>query len=149
MSLLIQGFILFLLVKSQSCIKVLETPMMVYDKAPVDAFSRLINVKSSILTNISSCHWMSKTFENLGSIWISTNKPKYFGIWTYSSANYFDIGGNIIRVEFRKDFFVPDKWYFYCFTYNNMEKRLKVYLDSGKIFDKVIKKTLGFFFDRQ
>ena len=144
MSLLTQGFIFFLLVKSQFCIKVLKTPKMGRE-APADAFSRFINVKSPILTNISSCHWMSKTFENLGYIWRSKNETEYFGMRIYSMGTYLDIGGNAIRVEFPKDFFVPDKWFFYCFTYNNMRKRLKVYLDSGKIIDKVINKHLDSF----
>ena len=47
-----------------------------------------------------------------------------------------------IRIEFPKYFFVPDKWFFLCFSYNNEKKKLVVYLNSEKIFDQIIKHHL-------
>ena len=55
------------------------------------------------------------------------------------------IGGNSVRYEFPKDFFVPDQWFFYCFAYNNGDKKLEVYLNSEKIFNKKITKHLDSF----
>ena len=116
MSLLFQCFIIFLLVKNKFCIKVFETPKMDKEEAPADASSRFINVRTPILTNISSCLWMSRALEKFGAVWVSKNERKYFGIRIYANGRFLDIGGNPFRVEFPKDFFVPDKWFFYCFT---------------------------------
>ena len=99
------------------------------DAAPPDAFSRFFNVSTPVLTNISSCYWMSMTFEDLGTVWISENETKYFGIKTYSNGRYSRIGKVEERVEFPKDFFVPDKWFLFCFTYNNIDKNKEVYLN--------------------
>ena len=68
-------------------------------EAPADAFSRFINVKSPILTNISSCHWMSKTFENLGYIWRSKNETEYFGMRIYSMGTFLDIGATLLELS--------------------------------------------------
>ena len=49
-----------------------------------------------------------------------------------SDRNKFVIGGLWTIVEFPRDFFVPDKWVFLCFTYKNKEKKLEVYMNSEK-----------------
>ena len=79
------------------------------DEAPTDAFSRFMNVSTPVLKNVSSCHWMSVAFEYLGTVWISENETKYFRIETHSNGRYAGIGKLIVRVEFPKGFFVPDK----------------------------------------
>ena len=138
MGVLVQWIIFSLYVKSHLFVKVLTTPMMDNDKAPPDAFSRFINVSTPVLTNISSCLWISKAFEDLGAVWISDNETEYFGIDMYIEGKYLRIGGNSVRFEIPTDFFIPDQWFFFCFTYNNEDKKLEVYLNSEKIFDKII-----------
>ena len=137
MGVLVQGCLLLLLVKSYLFIKILTTNKMDYDDVTTDSFTR-INVSTPVLSNISTCQWISMAFEDLGAVWISENN-KFFDIIIKSAAKYLGIGKFSVRVEFPKDFFVPDKWFFYCFTYNNMEKSLEVYLNSEKIFKKTVK----------
>ena len=115
------------------------------DEAPADGFSRFINVSTPVLENNSSCHWMSIALEDHGHVWISEHEKKYFEIFIYSNRRYVKIGDNAIRVEFPTDFFIPDKWFFFCFTYNNVDKKLGVYLNSEKIFDQAIEKHLDSF----
>ena len=142
---LVRGFVLFLQVKSYLFIRVFTTPKMDSNEAPTDDFSKFANVRNPVLTNISSCHWSSISFEDLGSVWISDNKTEYFSNHITSDRNWLVIGGVWTTVEFTRDFFVPDRWVFLCFTYNNIKKKLEVYLNSEKMFDKIIKKDLDSF----
>ena len=142
---LVRGFVLFLQVKSYLFIRVFTTPKMDSNEAPIDDYSKFANVRNPVLTKISSCHWSSISFEDLGTVWISDNETKYFRNSIRSNGNYFGVGGLSTRVEFPQDFFVPDKWFFFCFTYNNIEKKVEVYLNSEKILDKEIKKDLNSF----
>ena len=145
MGVLVKCVIFSLFVKSHLFIKVFTTPKMDYDEALSAAFSRFINVSTPVLTNISSCLWVSLAFEDLGSVWITENRSKYFMIELLSKARYLWIGGMSVRFEFPEDFFIPDQWFFYCFAYNNENKKLEVYLNSEKIFDNKIEKHLDAF----
>ena len=145
MGILVQGLIFSLLLSSRLFIKILTTPKTDSDEASEDAYSWLSNVSSPVMMNISSCLWMSIALENLGNVWLSENETKYFGIVMHKTGRYVLIGGIYIRVEFPNNFFIPDKWFFYCFTYNNKKKSLEVYLNSEKIFDKIIKDHLDTF----
>ena len=106
------------------------------------AWSWFSNYSSHITMNISSCNWMAMPSEELGAVWRSGNKTKNFGILFEKNGRYIMVGGVFIRFEFPKLFFVPDKWFFLCFTYNNKKKRLEVYLNSEKIHDQIIKHHL-------
>ena len=112
MGVLVQCFMLSLFVKSHIFISVITIPKMDYNDDLADAFSRFINVSTPVLTNISSCLWISLDFEDLGSVWLSENKTKYFTTSHFSMGKYLRMGGNSIRYEFPKDFFVPDQWLF-------------------------------------
>ena len=109
---------------------------MDHDDAPEDAFSRL-DVTSPVLMNISSCQWISIAFEDLGVIWMSQEEMPYFSIAMAKEGRYIGIGRMSIRVEFPKNFFIPDKWFFLCFTYNNENKTLNVYVNSENVFEKI------------
>ena len=82
MGVLAQGCLFLLFVKGHFLIKVLTTPKMApddvpNDAAPPDAFTR-INASTPVLSNISTCLWISLAFEDFGGVWISEDK-KYFG----------------------------------------------------------------------
>ena len=128
-----------MLITSHLFIKILTTPKIDSDDVPKDASSWFSNVNSHAMINISSCHWMSIAFEELGTVWVSGNKTKNFGINMHDTGRYINIGG------FPKHFFVPDKWFFFCFTYNNENKRLEVYLNGKTIFKEKIKHHLDTF----
>jgi len=115
------------------------------NEALTNDFSKFVNVSNPVLTNISSCLWSSVSFGDLASVWISDNKTKYFTNHMTPDGNTLVIGGLYATVEFTRDFFVPDRWVFLCFTYNNIKKKLEVYLNSEKMFDKIIKKDLDSF----
>ena len=115
------------------------------DEAPADAYFRFSNVNTPVMVTISSCQWMSIAFEDLGTVWRSENEKKYFGIDMNRKGRYVIIGGIYIRVEFPKDFFIPDKWFFFCFTYNNKEKQLVIFLNSEKIWDTRVQEHLDTF----
>ena len=73
-------------------------------------------------------------------------KQKYFGIYLTLVGKYIIIGNVAFRIEFPKDFkFTPEKWVFFCFSYNNENKSLVAYLDSKRIFDRIIKDHLDTF----
>ena len=145
MGILVQCLILSMLVTSHLFIKILTTPKIDSGNVPEEASSWFNNITSHItrnIMNISSCHWMSIVFEKFGTVWISGNKTKNFGITIEKTGRYIIVGGVYIRFEFPELFFVPDKWFFLCFTYNNEKKKLEVYLNSEKIHDQIIRHHL-------
>ena len=142
---LFRGFVLFLHVKSYLFIRVFTTPKMDSNEALTNDFSKFVNVSNPVLTNISSCFWSSVSFDDLGRVWISDNETKYFTNHMIPYGNVLVIGGLYTRVELTRDFLVPDKWVFFCFTYNNINKRVEIYLNSEKMLDKEIKKDLDSF----
>ena len=113
MGSLVRGFVLFLQVKSYVFIRVFTTPKMDSNEALTNDFSKFVNVSNPVLTNISSCLWTSISFEGLGRVWTSDNR-KYFRNNMVSDRNMFVIVGLWTIVEFPRDFFVPDKWVFFC-----------------------------------
>ena len=145
MGLLVQYLIISIFVTSHLFIKILTTPKIDSDEIPNNASFWFSNVNSHAMMNISSCHWMSIAFEELGTVWVSGNKTKNFGINMHDTGRYINIGGFYTRFEFPKHFFVPDKWFFLCFTYNNENKRLEVYLNAETIFKENIKHHLDTF----
>ena len=145
MGLLVQYSILSMFITSHLFIKILTTPKIVSDEIPNNASFWFSNVNSHAMVNISSCLWMSIAFEELGTVWVSGNKTKNFGINMHDTGRYINIGGFYTRFEFPKHFFVPDKWFFLCFTYNNENKRLEVYLNAETIFKEQIKHHLDTF----
>ena len=145
MGVLVQCLILSLLITSHLFFKILTTPKFDSDEVPEEASSWFSNFSSHVTMNISSCHWMSIAFKELGTVWISGNKTQNFGITIHDNGQYIEIWGVSIRFEFPKSFFVPDKWFFLCFTYNNENKRLEVYLNSEKVFEEKIKDHLDTF----
>ena len=145
MELLVQFLLLSMLITSHLFIKILTTPKMDPDEVPEDASSWFSNVTSHVKMQISFCLWMSIAFEKLGTVWLSGKGEKDFGITMHDTGRYLRIGAAYIRFEFPKHFFVPDKWFFLCFTYNNKEKRIEVYLNSEKIFEEKIKDHLDTF----
>ena len=148
MGILVQCLILSMLITSHLFIKILTTPKIDSGNVPEEASFWFSNITSHLtrnIMNISSCHWMSIAFEKLGTVWISGNKTQNFGITIHDTGQYILIGGVYIRFEFPNHFFVPDKWFFLCFTYNNENKRLYVYLNSEKVLEEKIKHHLDAF----
>ena len=138
------SFILVLSLKHYLFLNIVRTPRFEEDKAPTESFSRLQNVSSPVLTNLSTCLWVSMDLGDLGVIWSS--EKAFFSVILRKKAKYIVIGGVYIRIDFPKAFFFThEKWFFFCFLYNNRNKRLNVFLDSEKIFNKVIEKHLDGF----
>ena len=104
MGVLLQCLIFSLLLKNHLFIKVSTTPKMDYDEAPANAFSRFINVSTPVLTNITSCLWMSVAFEDLGAVWRNGNETEYFEIDMYFEVNYLSIGGNPVIFDIPEHF---------------------------------------------
>ena len=38
--------------------------------------------------------------------------------------------------------FIPERWTFFCFSFDNSKKELKVYFNGEKLLQKIIKKHL-------
>ena len=137
----IKIIILALCIQPHKFIKVLTTPKFAKGKAPSASFATLQNPSSPVLTKVSSCLWTSLYFEDFAATWSSDNR--YFGTLFQPDVKYFYVGHLSIRLIFPEHFpFTPEKWMFFCFSFDNTIKMLKVYVDSEKIIEKIINKGL-------
>ena len=135
-------FILALCVQLNKSIKVLTTPKFPKDKAPAASFATLKNPTSPVLTTLSSCLWTSLYAEDFGSTWSFGNN--FFRTSFRSEGKIFAIGEyTVILIDYPEHLlFTPEKWLFFCFSFDNIEKVIKVYVDSEKILEKKIHKGL-------
>ena len=125
-------------------LKVIRTPKIKREQDFGKSFVSIENARSPPLNNISSCLWMSIEFEDVSEVW--STDGKHFSI-TFGDVGgkYIAFAGIFIRIEFPQDFFTPENWFFFCFSLDNTSKRLRVFLNSEKIFDSVIKSHLDDF----
>ena len=111
MGVLLQWFILSLFVKKHSFIKVFTTPKLDYNDELADAFSRYINVSTPVLTNISSCLWISLDFEEVKSRFTTTFLLKVE--WTDARLTWYDLNEdtdlNIPSKEQKKIIWFPKR----------------------------------------
>ena len=132
--------ILCLSLKYCLSITVIVTPNFQAGPAPTSAFTRIKNFSSPVLTRISSCYWSALDLEDFGSVWVSRNK--YFDNSFKSDVKYMYVGKIANRFQLPGDFvFIPERWSFFCFSFDNSKKDLKVYING----EKVLKKCLSIF----
>ena len=71
---------------------------------------------------------------------------KQFGIKLLPQGNYVYVDGLPIRLKFHDGYtFVPGKWFFLCFSYDNQKKRLRVHINSKLILEKTFDTVLDSF----
>ena len=135
----IKIFILALCFKLHLSVRILTTPTFDAGSAPPSSFVTIKNSASPALTKISSCFWTSLYLEDLGYVWARTKSS--FGFRFQRGRNYIFVDYVAIRYEIPSDFiFTPEKWIFFCFSFDNTNKELKLFLNSQKILDKIIEK---------
>ena len=105
-------FIFALFIKNFIFLKILHVPKM--KSVPENPSSKLTNVKSPVLVNVSSCLWISLALEGKfgGSehILLTELHKTDFSLTINKQGNYLRIWEIIIRIEFPKHFdFIPDK----------------------------------------
>ena len=126
LSFLVTYFSIFL--KPYSCLKAIIIP----EGAPQSSSARIKNAPSPPLETVSSCLWFSHQFETRGGAW--TRKGEHFGYRFINDGNYMYIDKLISRFELPSDFvFIPEKWIFFCFSFDNTRKEVKVYWNSGEL----------------
>ena len=138
-------FIVALCIEESILIKVLTTPKFEKGKAPSDSFATLRNPSSPPLKQVSSCLWNSLNFESFAETWSSSNS--FFGTAFWTGVAYLYIGPfSSTRMTIPEHVsFTPEKWRFFCFSFDNIEKVLKVYIDSEKIMETTIDNGLDNF----
>ena len=120
------------------------TPKFQAGPAPTSAFKRIKNVSYPALVRISSCYCSALDLEDFGSVWASRNA--YFGNSFKSDAKYMYVGKIANRFPLPGDFvFIPERWTFFCFSFDNSKKELNVYFNGEKVLKKIIKKHLEHF----
>ena len=125
-------------------LKVIVTPRLKNEKGSTASYTKLKNVSTPVLEKLTSCYWFSKDFEDLGSVWATGNK--FFGNSIKSDAKYMYVGKVINRFEYPPNIsFVPEQWKFFCFSFDNVIKELKVYIDAQEILKVNITKHLESF----
>ena len=133
--------ILCLSLKYCLSIKVIVTPKFQEGPTPSSAFTRIKNVSSPALVSISSCCWSALDLEDIGSVWATRNT--YFGNSFKSDAKYMYVGKIVNRFQLPADFvFIPERWTFFCFSFDNSKKLLNVYFNGEMVLKKIIKKHL-------
>ena len=137
-----------LLTKNYASLNILHVPKM--KSVPENPSSKLANVTSPVLVNISSCLWISLAvegkFSGSGHILLTERSKTDFSFTMNKQGNYLRIWKIIIRIDFPKNIeFIPDKWFFFCFTYSNDKKWLLAYLNGVNIFVKAIQNDLDTF----
>ena len=119
-------------ISQNSGIKVLQIPVHSKEEVPPSSFVRVKDHSSYQLFHISSCVWYSSLVQ---SGLLITN----FLEWK-QEVIYFKIGA-VVRARMvlpEKFWFIPEKWVFFCFSFDNISKILKVYLDTEVIADKYL-----------
>ena len=138
--------LLLIYLSSNHClsVKVVVTPYFTEGTAPAESFTRIKNFTSPALTRISSCYWTALELDHLASVWATRNT--FFGITMKPDAKYMRVGKIANRFEFPEDtHFIPEKWLFLCFSFDNSGKELSVFVNGKKVFQNIIKKHLDNF----
>ena len=140
------SYILFLCLCFLECqaIEVVVTPKFKKGEAPAEAFTSFQNFSSQPLSAISACHWTAFETEDLGSVWATRNT--FFGNSLRRDSKSMYVGRVVIRFKYPSTFlFKPEKWMFFCFSYDNLNKEIKVYVNGKNVLQKIVKDHLDNF----
>ena len=112
-------------------IKVLTTPM----EASEEALATFSEPRNFSISKLTICLWTFNFFQQ-DTWFLQETSNKGFRISMTSFGNYFKIGSLSYRYPFPDDFeWLPDTWMFICFSYDNIAKEFKIYLNGDKIFE--------------
>ena len=126
--------------KPYICLKTIVIP----ETAPQSSSARIKNAPSPPLETVSSCLWSSFQFETRGGAW--TRRGEHFGYRFIEDGKYMYINKVISRFELPSDFvFIPETWIFFCFSFDNTKKEIKVYWNGEKVLERTIRKHLDEF----
>ena len=119
-------------------VKVITVPKFVETKAPSTSFATVKNSSSPALTQVTFCYWTSSFGATVGNTLDWANS--FFGLYFHIPMKYIVINRVSVKVKFPATFiFTPEKWFFFCFSYDNKIKALNVFLNSEKIHGKIVK----------
>ena len=129
----------YLLFEQFHCFKILRTPLLIQEKISESSFAVVQNPLSPSSSKLSLCIWVSQTFENKFNI-LSAKDERGFSILFDPSGNTISIDGVDIQFKFPPKYnFIPEKWIFFCFAFDNTDKKMKIFRNAENIFEKKIK----------
>ena len=129
-----QLFTVLLFFQISSALKILKTPKFPDGKTPPSSFATFRGAK------LFARLWVSPTHKHHAEV-LSRNEDSGLLLTFKSDGNYIAIDSYYIRFDFSSDF-VPSKWMFFCFTFDNSENKIKIYEGSKLILEKQISKEI-------
>ena len=110
-----------------SALKILTTPKFPDGQTPPSSFATVKNAKLFTGENISICFWVSLPHEHYAEV-LSQTEGSGLLVTFRADGNYFAVNSYFVRFEYASDEpFVPSSWIFFCFTFHNAEKIIRIY----------------------
>ena len=125
-------------------LRVIITPRLKNETGKTKSFTRIVNITSPVLDKLTACSWFSMDYEDLGSVWASRNE--YFGMRIKTDTKSLYIGRLSHKFKYPENFsFVPEQWIFFCFSYDNIKKSLRVFVNAKVVLNQKINQHLDSF----
>ena len=122
-------------------LKILRTSRFENGKDPASTFATIKDEKLFDIVDISICFWVSILYPHHAEV-LSRSDHSGLLITFKEDGNYFAVGSYFIWFEFGMDNpFIPGKWMFFCFTYDNTKKIIKIFHGSDLLLKKQLEEN--------
>ena len=108
-----------------SLLRILQTPIITDGNGFTSSFASVKNPQNFTAQDISVCFWVSVRFESKAEI-LSGDEGTEFLLTFRPDGTYVQVHSYQMRFNAGKHF-IPEKWLFWCLTYDNSEKMVKIY----------------------